>query len=797
MGLFNFHRKKTTFLDDPYTVRFELDDEFLPQNNADVKKALDQVSDSERNNGEPAILDTAPFATFQTVEEFFSALRTISANTATPITFKYLAIWAFDKNSKTKMGKKGSSNGNPHEFVTLNRPGYQFEVDYSYQNLTKYLFESIFNDPANTDISYEDKVSYCNTLKSAYLESTGGTDDDVAKLPDAKDADNGAVSLQIPAFNTIKNPPQQENVPVYDPASATISEQKSPALEHADNSNGNANPVVAPALNQDGVRTFDQVPEKPIKKKAKEERPVESKRSEKRSVTQEVDDENAIAREKGHIIAPQYDVEELEQVEPGHHGYVKFEVNQKRKTLNKRLLVIADKISDQNEKAILQRREEYRKKIDSAIAEFDKKHKNDTDQIFNDIQTELLKEKTKKLNDEVEKINHRVKDEKADARRAYEKSLQDIDSRANTDKKSADTNLIHEYESRAKDLFAQATDKNNKKVSLAREKLRHQLDRKYELKSREDATKLRAEGNDTMSKVLLTMNKELDEFETNATSTHINAKQVAVAEKREQNEKERLHAPFKDLQHANSQIADLRGQLAKAQADLATYQKSSGEYKAQAEAAQNKIEAQAAEMNSLVNKSAAESINKGNKESMDMLTKFINLQLAKTLASDKDDNQKSKDDETVKNVVKGAKRLAVGLIAVILLLVGGGAYYIHSQAVANAERVAAVQQTMARRVKAAQTANTQKQPSQADIDRAALVALHSNNQAKLDKYQNESYYQLDKAIINNDANAANSAVQAMGDNLGMHDRYRAAQAQSLLKTAGNDDLATKVGDANK
>ena len=68
---------------------------------------------------------------------------------------------------------------------------------------------------------------------------------------------------------------------------------------------------------------------------------------------------------------------------------------------------------------------------------------------------------------------------------------------------------------------------------------------------------------------------------------------------------------------------------------------------------------------------------------------------------------------------------------------------------------------------------------------------------ELEKYPSEKYYALDKAIIQNNASAANAAVQAMGNDLAMGDRYRASQAESLLKTMNNQDLANKVADANK
>lgn len=85
-------------------------------------------------------------------------------------------------------------------------------------------------------------------------------------------------------------------------------------------------------------------------------------------------------------------------------------------------------------------------------------------------------------------------------------------------------------------------------------------------------------------------------------------------------------------------------------------------------------------------------------------------------------------------------------------------------------------------------------PSQ--VDAKATTALHDGSLKELNKYQTETYYDLDKAIINNDANAVNDAAKQLA-NLNLKDSYRAMQTENLLKKANNNDLATKVADANK
>ena len=145
-------------------------------------------------------------------------------------------------------------------------------------------------------------------------------------------------------------------------------------------------------------------------------------------------------------------------------------------------------------------------------------------------------------------------------------------------------------------------------------------------------------------------------------------------------------------------------------------------------------------------------------------------------------------------MMKGFKRLTFVLIVVIVALLAlGGWGFVHQQR-AYSQQLTNNTKLMNAKLAKARQAN---QPiSQKEADQKALIALHENSLSKLNKYSNEQYYNLDKAIVENNASAAQSAVQGMGNNLHMNDHYRAAQAQNLLTKAGNNSLAKKVGDAN-
>ena len=154
-------------------------------------------------------------------------------------------------------------------------------------------------------------------------------------------------------------------------------------------------------------------------------------------------------------------------------------------------------------------------------------------------------------------------------------------------------------------------------------------------------------------------------------------------------------------------------------------------------------------------------------------------------------------------MLHGVKRLVVMFFLLLVLMICGFSYYTYRQHKENAARVEQITQTMNKKVAKAKQTNSNvvqesyKASSATDETQAALNALHANNGTELDKYKNEKYYALDKAIINNDAKAADAAVKAMGTDLAMNDRYRSTQAVSLLNQAGDTALANKVSDANK
>ncbi|MCH5383754.1 hypothetical protein [Limosilactobacillus fermentum] len=820
MALFKRKNKKqTTMLDDVYTIRFELEDEFAPENNDLVKEKLDLVSNSQRANGEPALADTLPFATFKSAEDFFSELRSVAASSGEAIKFKYLAIWEYNHNQKVKPGKPGLPDGNPHEWIVL----ADYELGYDYQNFTKALFEDIFNNPENTSEDYESKVNYCKTLGEAYMESCGVGQNEVATLPDADEASRGEVTLAVPSFegaidadNLVEpvddfvdqpgNAPDPSSSIVYDPASASFSQVNQVNVPMPEPEPVSAQPASTPQ--PEPAKVPHPQPQAPG-----ESRP---KRAEKRSVIDEVNAETLEARTKAHIEAPQFQVEELDLVEPGQHGYVEYRLNQKKKSYNRALQLAAQKVSEENEKQIIANREKYRVEIQNVLSDYFKRHEDDSRKLFSQIEEEFSGRKIKAIEVEEEKINEDEVAEKADAKRAYEKKVSQIEADAEANRYQVRNRLETEYQKQAQKRFQEEganLDQANGKNAV---KLEHELDRKYETKARIDANELRASGAQALKEAYETFEKTLDELRTNVTNEHMNAKQTQIAQDRAEAEKVRMQAPYQEVREQEKTISDLKSTLAGAEANRDAFKQQSVDLQQRLNRKNKDLEALEHELEALKSKQASEQIQAKNTESNDNLNNYLNLLMAENLlqrgigyggqpqvsqveqeaeANKQQLEQLSKQyQDQVKAISKGSRRLGIGFGVILLAVVGGFSGMMYHQNQVNQQQVEQIQKQMEVKVAAAKQVST---PSASEVLQKATEALHANNLTELEKYPSEKYYALDKAIIQNNASAANATVQALGNDLAMGDRYRASQAESLLKTANNQDLANKVADANK
>lgn len=317
--------------------------------------------------------------------------------------------------------------------------------------------------------------------------------------------------------------------------------------------------------------------------------------------------------------------------------------------------------------------------------------------------------------------------------------------------------------------------------------------------------------------------QELDDYRTQVTNEHLNAKQIVISENRSETEKQRIQAPFEELREANKTISDLKEQLSRTEALRATAENENAALKSDKQLLQEKNDSLMNEKLAAAKELSTKDSENKSDELNSTLSNYIKFKLATEMQPQQsatrvatvdsaavaaDDHQTSKGHgeqytKQMDGMLHGVKRLVVMFFLLLVLMICGFSYYTYRQHKENAARVEQITQTMNKKVAKAKQASSNvvqesyKTSSTPDETQAALNALHASNGTELDKYKNEKYYALDKAIINNDAKAADAAVKAMGTDLAMNDRYRSTQAASLLNQAGDADLANKVSDANK
>lgn len=810
MSLFHRKRKQKFLITDPYLVRFELASDFTPENNSQVKQVLDDVSNTQKVNHELPLKETLPFASFKSAEDFFDQLRSVAAQNAQPITFDYFAIWSYNASEPTRVGRAGSGDGNPHELITMNRENHQFLINSEYQNMTVQLFEEIFNDPDNADFSYEDKLNYCKQLREAYLSSTQLSESQISSLPSVSEANKGNVKLTIPSLDhPVTNQETSANKsPVYDPSSHTFEKSDVATADQSTSTvaDSQAQDSKSETVNAEGVRTFDAPVNSVIKPQRAAKPDASHQNMERRTLRKSVEDtakeQTDIARAKGHVDAPQFAVSELDPVEPGHKGYVEYQVNQQMKTYNVILAKMGKQISNKNEKAIIDARQEFSKLVDRALQKFHKQHEHDDDQLFANIQKDMKN----KANAEIKKSNDAVdlstQKQKAQAKQSYDSQISEIEHRAEKAKLVNKDTITKKYTDQAQNIFSNRLAKHDQKLQKSEEELVHKLDLQFELESREQAAQLRSDGDQVLQEAFRKMDDNLNELKSQTIREDNSAKEVNISQQRVENEKQRLEAPFKDLQESQKNIQAMQDLLSTATTQRDQYKKRVNDLEALLRENRHRTDEMQQRIDNLIAKQANDKVAKSNTESVDMLNKLVTLQVAqamgnqntKSVPNEQTAQQASTDDSKLGLVTKGFRRLTVALIAIITLLVGlGGWGFVHQQHVYNQQLTNNTKALNAKLIKA----QKQTQPiSQSEANKKALLALHENSLAKLKKYPNEKYYDLDKAIIKNDSSAALSAVENMKDDLQMNDNYRAVQAQNLVTKAGNAPLADKVGDAN-
>lgn len=794
-----FKKNKAERLEDNFQVRYIFSPDFALENNKEIEKLYTKVVTAQDHRGELTLADTAPFATFAMIEELFNELRTYITETGTSIQFEDFAIWAYDKNKKYKLGKSGD-DGNPFEFLTLS----DFELDYEYQNLSKVIFESIFNDPENEDFDYDEKLKICNEIKETYMLSTKKTEREIARLPSMDEAEKGTVILNVPMFS-MQQQSVKDQVPQYDPLTHTFSqtpqaektvetvskkdnlEQQDQNVTKKETTNVNKKENITPPRNMNNARNGNN---------------KLGKRTQHQQVQQRADSEELYARKQGSIAIPQFEIQNVDTVEVGQKGYVEYKENEFKKNLNQRLKTIGSRINNENAKTILERRNSYQNLTKKAANKYISEHKSILDTLEQKVREEMLA----KSNSEIETMKARLlekqKTDLAIAEQNYNQKVAAIKADYQDKIKAQSAEIRSTYEDKAYQKYNIEYKQKKNELNRASQKIWQENSKKFDIKLREDIAQLKMDSADTLSKLFKSYQDELEEYHNRILTENLNAKKIMIAEQQADNESKKVVAPYDEIQQKNKALATLNADYQAVLAERDSLLKSNQDLKTDNETLRRRND-QLADAQSKQVDLVSKKVDSMDAKQPDYFQQWMQIQMAQQVqaqSSKKDEKKEvveNKDENiSLKNSVKSARRLAASAFVLLILLGSGAGYFTYHTVQTNNAKLASLDSQLS----AAKKVSNKKSNvlTQDQVNKKAIQALHDNDLTTLNKYSSETFYSLDKAIIEGKKDEVVKVIKSMDENnLNLQDRYRASLTESLLRQANQTSLADKVQEQNR
>ena len=689
-----FKKNKAERLEDNFQVRYIFSPDFDLENNKEIEKLYTKVVTAQDQRGELTLADTAPFATFAMIEELFNELRTYITETGTSIQFEDFAIWAYDKNKKYKLGKSGD-DGNPFEFLTL----ADFELDYEYQNLSKVIFESIFNDPENEDFDYDEKLKICNEIKETYMMSTKKTEREIARLPSMDEAEKGTVILNVPIFSMQQS--VKEQVPQYDPLTHTFSQTQTPQVEK----------TVETVSKKDNLEQQDQNVTKKettnVNKKenitpprnmnnARNSKNKLGKRTQHQQVQQRVDSEELYARKQGSIAIPQFEIQNVDNVEVGQKGYVEYKENEFKKNLNQRLKTIGSRINNENAKTILERRNSYQNLTKKAANKYISEHKSILDTLEQKVREEMLA----KSNSEIETMKARLLEKQetdlAIAEQNYNQKVAAIKADYQDKIKAQSAEIRSAYEDKAYQKYNIEYKQKKNEINRASQKIWQENSKKFDIKLREDIAQLKMDSADTLSKLFKSYQDELEEYHNRILTENLNAKKIMIAEQQADNESKKVAAPYDEIQQKNKALANLNADYQAVLAERDSLLKSNQDLKTDNETLRRRND-QLADAQSKQVDLVSKKVDSMDTKQPDYFQQWMQIQMAQQVQSQsKQQDEKQEDvsdkDENInlKNSVKTARRLAASAFILLALMGSSAGYFAYHTVQTNNAKLASL-----------------------------------------------------------------------------------------------------------
>lgn len=578
-----------------------------------------------------------------------------------------------------------------------------------------------------------------------------------------------SVKDQVPQYDPLTHTFSQTQTPQAEKAVETVSkkdnlEQQNQNVTKKETTNVNKKENITPPRNMNNARNSNN---------------KLGKRTQHQQIQQRADSEELYARKQGSIAIPQFEIQNVDNVEVGQKGYVEYKENEFKKNLNQRLKTIGIRINNENAKTILERRNSYQNLTKKAANKYISEHKSILDNLEQKVREEMLA----KSNSEIETMKARLLEKQetdlAIAEQNYNQKVAAIKADYQDKIKAQSAEIRSTYEDKAYQKYNIEYKQKKNELNRASQKIWQENSKKFDIKLREDIAQLKMDSADTLSKLFKSYQDELEEYHNRILTENLNAKKIMIAEQQADNESKKVAAPYDEIQQKNKALANLN----------ADYQ------------------AVLAERDSLLKSKQVDLVSKKvdsmDTKQPDYFQQWMQIQMAQQVQSQskqQDEKQEDVSDKNeninLKNSVKSARRLAASAFALLILLGSGAGYFTYHTVQTNNAKLASLDSQLSEAKKVSNKKSNVL--TQDQVNKKAIQALHDNNLTALNKYSSETFYSLDKAIIEGKKDEVVKAIKSMDENnLNLQDRYRASLTESLLRQANQTSLADKVQEQNK
>lgn len=802
-----FKRKKRFTFTDPLIVKMTFDQEYDPENNETVRQIIDDIAPQEQDQGLQPISETLPFATFQTAEDLFERIRDdIAAPNATVVSFEELAVYEYNADKRI-------NKSNPEELLVIS----DFEIGYDYQNLTKIIFEDIFNNVDNADIEYNEKLQYVQSIKKAYQDSLNVGEDDIARIPDMTEANSGEeVDLNVPSF--AYNGGQPNVFPVTDsgetlpPANAEDKEQENGGIIDFGGEFSDSNSGVTVSEEQAPFNNDWQQEEFPVHVPDTPSQSVQDDMA----VTPTAENLAAQAMEKGNVIAPKFDIETLASVPPEDPNYVLYMLNESKKNLNKVLRADEDKINAQNARTILNIQTENNEAVQQSVEAF-KADNTSLDNLHDQVEQEIkIQKDSEYTNRQQELLN--IKDQELNqAKSEYEAQVTKINQNYDSGILNLAQQLKEKYEQLAQDTYSSEFDRVSSQLNADADKIYQANKIKYDIATQDSILDLVTKAQGTLKQVFDECSLNLEQQRQTFEKAHLEALDSKTAADRAEAEKKHMVAPYEQNRQLQATLTEIKTQLSKTEADRDGLERQNQDLKANLVNLQELLKQAQSKPQIL-----PDSNSKDNPldelirlKVLEMTQQNQNLLNNSGVTSDPKDSTHS--DKGENNVTSHKKRnLVIKTVAIATLAFSGAgavAYGLYdmqkqsetkeanfnNQLIKNDAKLDSAIKALAQSSSSEKNTKSDSESYQVStsnkIDTNETQALRDNDLDAVKKADNATYQNLDEALLNGNSEWTKSALNALPD-LNLADLYRAKLTIELLNKNGDKNLANSVQKAN-